>query len=173
MISMENKTLRSARLEYRILNEEDKTALRAILANGSVTAPAGFMPAKSNDEFEAFFTSLTVHKTAIAILREGTLIGYVRVNRYVSDDAQYEGKNCVSTGFVIGSTYQKQGYGTEMLAFITKYLKTLFDFCFADCFEGNEASRTVIERCGYKFTEKYTMFFEELNEEKTCLSYVY
>ena len=64
------------------------------------------------------------------------------------------------------------GYGTETLKTVTEYLRTRFDLCFADHFEGNEPSKRVIEKCGYSFFEKYTMYFDELGRETTCLSYV-
>ena len=39
--------------------------------------------------------------------------------------------------------------------------------------EGNEASRRVIEKAGYRYVGRYAMFFEALGREMTCLSYVY
>lgn len=172
MISLKDKVLRSKRLEYRLLCEEDKPALKAILADRSVTAPAGFLPAKTDAEFDVFFSLLTQYNTAVAILKGGDLIGYIRVNRYVSDQGEYVGKSCVGAGFVIGKAYQNHGYATEALECMTDYLKGIFDHCFADHFKENIPSRRVIEKCGYKFLEPYSMFFEELGEEKTCLSYV-
>ena len=150
MIGMEGKTLRSERLTYRLLSESDKPALRTILSDRAVTEPAGFLPAETDE----------------------ALIGYIHVNRY-RGGGEYAEKSCVDTGFVIGKAYQNRGYATETLRTLTDYLKQRFDFCFADCFVTNEPSRRVIERCGYRYVEDYTMLFRALGREETCHSYVY
>lgn len=173
MIGLENRTLRSKRLTYRLLDAADKEALYEILSDKSVTELAGFLPADSEARFDAFFAELTQYNTGVAILCGETLIGYIHVNKCNSDLPEYIGKKCVSTGFIIGKKYQNQGYATETLATVTAYLKQTFDYCFADHFMDNEPSRKVIEKCGYKYLEKYTLFFEELGKEMTCLSYVY
>lgn len=171
MIGLENKTLQSKRLTYRLLGEADKEALYEILSDKSVTEPAGFMPADSKAKFDIFFAELTQYNTGIAILHGDVLIGYIHVNKYVSDSSEYSGQRCVSTGFVIGKKYQNQGYATETLETVTAYLKQTFDYCFADHFADNEPSRKVLEKCGYRYVEKYSMFFEELGKDMTCLSY--
>ena len=172
MIGLENQKLQSKRLTYRLLEEADKDALREILADKSVTEPAGFRPAGSQEEFDDFFATLTRYNTGVAILLNGTLIGYIHVNRHISEQPECCGKTGVSTGFVIGKAYQNHGYATETLETITAYLKQTFDFCAADHFVGNEPSKRVIEKCGYRYLETYTMLFEGLGEEKTCLSYI-
>ena len=173
MIGLENKTFQSKRLTYRLLNAGDKEALREILSDKSVTEPAGFMPAATKAEFDDFFTELTQYNTGIAILSGETLTGYIHVHKYVPDQSEYSGKKCVSTGFVIGKKYQNQGYATETLETVTTYLKQTFDYCFASHFIENEPSKKVIEKCGYRYFEKYTMFFEELGKDMTLLGYVY
>lgn len=169
MIGMEGKTLRSERLTYRLLDPSDKAALGDMLSDRSVTEQAGFLPP---EDIESFFETLTANDTALAVLRDGELIGYIRVNKYVPDHPDYKDKVCVSTGFVINKKYHGKGYGTEMLKTVTEYLKSRFDLCFADHFKGNEPSKRVIEKCGYKYFEEYTMYFDELGREITCCSYV-
>ena len=172
MIGLENQTLQSKRLTYRLLDEADKEALREILSDKSVTEPAGFVPAASKAEFDVFFAELTQYNTGIAILSGGTLIGYIHVHKYIPDQPEYSGKKCVSTGFVIGKKYQNQGYATETLETVTTYLKQTFDYCFASHFIDNEPSRKVIMKCGYRYLETYTMLFEELGKDMTLLGYV-
>ncbi len=172
MIGLEGKTLCSARLRYRLLAEEDKPALAQILSDPAVTEPAGFRVAKTQEDFNEFFTGLTAYHTALGIYLDDTLIGYVHVNKEESDNPALVGKPCVSVGFVIGTKWQHQGYGTEMLNTITPYLLTRFAACYADCFVENEASRKTIEKCGYHYEEDYSYLFEGLGEEKVCHSYV-
>lgn len=173
MIGLEDQILRSKRLTYRLLDADDKEVLREILSDKSVTEPAGFMPAASKAEFDAFFAELTQYNTGIAILSGEVLIGYIHVHKYVPDQPEYSGKKCVSTGFVIGEKYQNQGYATETLETVTAYLKQTFDHCFVSHFVNNEPSKKVIEKCGYRYLEEYTYFFEELGKEMTLLGYVY
>lgn len=172
MIGLENKTLRSKRLTYRLLCEGDKAALREILSERDVTEPAGFLPSESEAEFDVFFAELTQYNTGIAILLEGVLIGYIHVHKYTPDSAEYSGKKCVSTGFVIGKAYQNNGYATETLETVTTYLKQSFDYCFVSHFTDNVPSKRVIEKCGYRYFEEYTMFFEEIGQEMKLIGYV-
>ena len=172
MIGFENRTLKSKRLTYRLLDASDKEDLYEILSDNGVTEPAGFLPSESKDRFDVFFAELTQYNTGIAVLRDDVLIGYIHVGKYTPDSSDYRGLKCVSTGFVIGRKYQNQGYATETLETITTYLKQTFDYCFADHFVDNEPSKRVIEKCGYRYLEEYTIFFEALGKEKTCLSYV-
>lgn len=173
MIGMEGKTLHSERLTYRLLEERDKVALADLLRDETVTGPAGFRPAQTPEEFDRFFRELTQNRTAVALLLGQTLLGYFHVNPCRLGDPKYQDQPCVSVGYVVGKAYQNRGYGTEALKFLTAYLKGRFAYCFADCFEGNLPSQRVILRCGYRYYERYTLYFSALGEERTCESYVY
>lgn len=173
MIGLENKILHSPRLTLRLVRQEDGPALREILRDPEVTKPAGFLALESEEQFGTFFSGLTACNTGIAILAGDTVIGYCRVNREHLEHPDYADKNGVSLGFVIGKPYQNQGYGTEMLITMTEYLKTRFDYCVADHFLENTASRRVIEKAGYHYLEDYTMTFHFLgDEEKKLRSYI-
>ena len=68
MIGLENKTLHSERLTYRLLNDGDKAALGEILADEDVTKPAGYLPAKTHAEFDELFSALIKYNTGVSIL---------------------------------------------------------------------------------------------------------
>ena len=172
MIGLENKILRSERLSYRLLDERDKAELRVILSDEEVTRPAGFLPAKTQGEFDSFFETLTQYRTGVAVLLDKTLIGYIHVNKYRSSLPELKDKPCVSTGFVIGKDFWRKGYGSETLNTLTSYLLGIFAGCFADCFDDNLASEGLIRKCGYEYVEDYTMFFDGINETKTCKSFM-
>lgn len=173
MLKLENTILESKRLTYRLLSENDFADLYNILKDPDVTIPAGFMPFMSEEDFRTFFDRITQNNASIAILKHGEIIGYLHVNRWYPDVETYKGFNCAGLGFVIAKEHQNNGYATEMLQTITKYLKNIFDYCFADHFEDNPASKRVIEKSGYSFVEKYTMYFDELDRNITCFSYVF
>lgn len=183
MIGLKGRTLASARLTFALLTKADKPALRAILADPAVTEPAGFLPAADDAAFDDFFTALTAYDSAVGIRLDGTLIGYIHVYpERMEDDPVYAGKVCAGFGFVVGKPWQGKGYATEALRTLTEYMlsaqmlrpdgaRAPVDYCFADHFAGNEASRRVIEKAGYRYVETYAMTFEELGREITCLSY--
>lgn len=174
MIGLQNRALHTSRLTIRLADEGDKAPLWPLLQDETVTAPAGFAPILTAEEFDRFFGELTAYGTGLAILAGDTLIGYARVNKEVLDDPQFAGKTVVGLGFVIGKPYQNMGYGTEMLSALTAYLKGRFDFCMADHFTENAPSRRVIEKCGYRYYEDYSMVFEHLGtEEKSLKSWIY
>ena len=173
MINLKDKTLSSQRLSYRLVDKRDFEDLHIMLSDQAVTEPAGFKALNSTDEFRIFFEKLTYNNAAIAILKDNVIIGYIHVNKWNPDLPQFDGKHCVGLGFVIGKQFQNNGYATEALITITAYLKKQFDFCFADHFEGNIASGRVIEKSGYKYIDKYTIYFDELEKNITCISYVY
>lgn len=174
MIGLENKRMYSDRLTLRLVEPGDAQALREILREPEVTRPAGFAPLETQEAFDDFFTGLTAYHTGIAILAGEELIGYCRVNKEQLEQPEYADKKLVSLGFVIGKPYQNQGYGTEMLKTITAYLKERFDYCVADHFVENTASRRVIEKAGYRYLEDYSMRFQHLNNElKQLKSYIY
>lgn len=174
MIGMEHQQLRTERLTIRLAREKDKKALWALLQDGEVTKPAGFQPIETEEEFDRFFAELTAYRTGLTVLAGDTVIGYLRVNKEVLEQPEFAGQQGVGLGFVIGKPFQNRGYGTEMLRRMTDYLIRRFDYCAADHFVENEASRRVIEKCGYQFLEEYTMVLEHLGtEEKRLRGYVF
>ena len=173
MIGMRERTLRAGHVTLRLLADGDASALRELLRLREVTEPAGFLPAGDDPAFERFFDTLTQYDTGLAILCEDTLVGYIHVYPYDPEMPEYVGKTCVGMGFVIGKEYWGHGYASEALRTLTAYLKTRFDHCFVDHFEGNAASKRVIEKCGYRYCDTYTMRFDALGREMTCLSYVF
>ena len=173
MIGLENKTLRSERLAYRLLCETDKKALRTMLSDRSVAEPAGLLPPDSDAQTDVFFASLTEHNSGVAILVGETLVGYVDVDPLVRSLPEFCGKRGVNVGLVIDKRYHNHGYATEALLTMTAYLKQMFDDCIADHFEGNEPSRKVIEKCGYRYLETNIVRVEALGKEVPCLRYMY
>ena len=172
MIGLTGKALTSERLNYRLLNHCDKLALKILLSERDVTAPAGFLPSETDAEFDLFFDTLTKYGTAVAVLLKDELIGYFHVNKYNADGC-FADKSCVGVGFVIGKAYQGHGFGKEMLKTMSEYLVSIFDACFGDAFSDNERSVRTLVSCGYQYVEDYSMYFDELGEKKTCKSYVF
>ena len=172
MIGMENRTLHSQNLTFRLLRQEDKPFLYPILQEPETTRPAGFPPVQTEEAFERFWNDLTQYNTAVAILLEDRCIGYYHVHKYRTDNPERKDKQCVGIGFLIGRRYCRRGFGTETLLTMDAFLLERFDCIFADYFSENTASQKTIEKCGFRFDENYEMFFEELGEQKQVVSNV-
>ncbi|MBS4980942.1 MAG: GNAT family N-acetyltransferase [Lachnospiraceae bacterium] len=168
---MEN-VMCSERLHYRKIIESDKIPLRVILSDPSITEPAGYKALESDDAFHEFFQKLIEDKNGIAVLLDHKVIGYFRIFSENMEEEPYKGKKCAGVGFVLGKEYHMQGYGTEILQFWTKKIKQDYDYCFADAFTDNLASNALIKKCGYRYVEDYSMYFEKLGKVMTCHSYV-
>ena len=170
------EALRSRRLAYRLPQEADKPFFWSLLTDAGVTEPAGFLPLKRKAELDDFLAGLCRDSAGAAIVLEEQPIGYVRVYPEEMDGAQYAGRKCLGLGFAIGKPWQRQGYGTEMLLFITGYLKARFasdqPLIVADAFVDNAASNRLIRKCGFRYVEDYTMYFDALGREMTCHSYI-
>ena len=67
MIGLEGKTLSSERLRYRLMQSSDKVTLSELLSDAEVTRTAGFLPAKTQKDFDDFFAALKMYNTCIAI----------------------------------------------------------------------------------------------------------
>ena len=127
MIGMENRTLHSQNLTFRLLRQEDKPFLYPILQEPETTRPAGFPPVGTEEAFERFWNDLTQYNTAVAILLEDRCIGYYHVHKYRTDNPELKDKQCVGIGFLIGRRYCRRGFGTETLLTMDAFLLERFD----------------------------------------------
>ncbi len=164
MIGLEGKTLRSERLTFRHLEEHDKKDLFPVLREPETTKPAGYMPLKSEAEFEKFWDNLTGENTGAAILLNDRCIGYYHAYDY--KPPVHKDKKNIGIGFLIGRDYIRCGYGTEALMTLDDYLLNFYDNIWGDYFIENTASKRTLEKCGFKYFDTYEMCFEYLNNEK-------
>lgn len=162
MIGFVGKTLCSAHLAFRVLEDCDKPYLAQIVQEPETTCPAGFSPITDPAAFDAFWKGLTEYNTGIAILLNGRCIGYYHVNPYHPDEPEYRDKKNVGIGFLIGKNYRRHGYGEETLKTLNTYLLGQFDCIWGDYFDGNVASQKLLKKCGFIPVSTYDMCFEEL-----------
>ena len=64
------------------MQSSDKVTLSELLSDAEATRTAGFLPAKTQKDFDDFFAALTMYNTCIAILLDEKLIGYIHVGKY-------------------------------------------------------------------------------------------
>ncbi len=165
MIGLENKTLASENLTFRLLKDCDKAALFPILGESETTRSAGFGAMVETEELEKFYVELTQYNTAVAILKGGECIGYIHVNKYVPDPPCRDARN-IGIGFLIGKSHQRRGYGYEALRVMCAYLAHRFDNIWADYFIENIASGALLRKVGFKHDSEYELEFDTLGGEK-------
>ncbi len=157
------------RLSYHFIIEEDREGYRDIITDGEVTIPAGYYPARSEEDFERIFSLMLANK-AVTICLKDEVIGYMDL--YPEQLEEDLSKKCVGIGFAFKKQYWHQGFGYEMLSYFSDYLKTKVDYIICDAFVENEASNALIKKCGFSYKEDYTEFFKGLDSYKTCHSYI-
>ena len=87
MIGLEGKTLSSERLRYRLMQSSDKVTLSELLSDAEVTRTAGFLPAKTQKDFDDFFAALTMYNTCIAILLDEMLMCHKVTHKNLIDSS--------------------------------------------------------------------------------------
>ena len=166
-----SSVMRTERLSFRGFSDNDRNAVFALLSDPSAAEPAGFKALTTVQEAQAFLEGL-IRDQALAVCLGDEIIGYFRAYPERMDDEPYKSKDCISIGFVIRKDRRKNGYGAEMLRFLSDELRKTHDYVFADAFIENEASNALIRKCGFQYVEDYSMYFESLGREMTCHSYV-
>ena len=162
LIGFTGKMLRSEHLSFRLLSDSDKNSLFQILHDPETTLPAGFTPILDRNTFEVFWKSLTEYNTGIAILLQDKCIGYFHVHPCQLNEPDFYSKKNVMIGFLIGKKHLRRGYGTETLVTLNPYLLQQFDCIWGDYFEGNTASKELLQKCGFRPISTYDMRFDEL-----------
>ena len=163
--------MRTKRLSFRGFVFTDIDAVLSLVSEPSVAEAAGFKAITTKEEAETFLQGL-MESQALAVCLGDDVIGYFRVYPEKMDTEPYQSKDCVGLGFALRKDMQKKGYGTEMLSFLSDELKKAHDYVFADAFLDNEASNALIKKCGFHYLEDYSMYFDFLEKEMTCHSYV-
>ncbi len=143
--------IRTRRLVMKALEDRDRESLLR-MAKDEQIGKTYMMPVfRDQEQEDAFFRRLrdlsgAKDRFVFGIFLEGELIGFL------NDCGIREGT--VELGYFISPEHWNQGYAAEALQ---ASIDTLFRMGFArvraGCFEGNAASRRVMEKCGMQETE--------------------
>lgn len=171
MKNFQSVDIKSSRLRYSNLTESEIFDLFSLLQDKEITIPLGYYPSNSINEFKSKMHRYINSDNCVGIRLDNNLIGYFHINDYITSDQEFVDLKKIGIAFVIGKQFQNKGYATEAVRTLTQYLLNEYDVCFADCFSDNTQSKRVIEKSGFTFLEKYTMYFDEIKANKECLSY--
>lgn len=140
--------LKTKHLTLRPLTQSDRENLIDLLADKSVAQTYMLPDFDSRAQYEPLADRLIQmsgerkpKRLIYGLIEDGTLIGML--NDVGFDDDKIE------IGYAVRPKYQNQGYATEAFSAVIRALFGMGFSCVrAGYFEGNDASRRVMEKCG-------------------------
>ena len=98
------------------------------------------------------------------------VIGYIAIN----SDSENGREDIKELGFALNCNYHNQGIMTEVIYQILNYLFLKdIEYVYACCFQNNEPSKRLIEKCGFTFEQEGLFYSESLNKIFKSFEYVY
>jgi Acetyltransferases, including N-acetylases of ribosomal proteins len=126
--------------------------------------------------------SLTISKKVLAnnirdtnifaiVYREiNKVIGHIAVN----PDSENSQENTKELGFVLNQNYQNRGIMQDVIKLVLEHLfSNNIEFVYACCYQDNEPSKKLIEKCGFLFEQTGTHFSQELDQSFPTFEYVF
>lgn len=75
-------------------------------------------------------------------------------------------------GFVLNKNYHRKGIMSEVVLQTVKFLfESNIQYIWACCFQENQASKKLIEKCGFKFQQEGTFYSADMKKEFTSYEY--
>lgn len=109
---------------------------------------------------ELYPLHLGMYKICLKIEGETKIIGELLLQPYDNDNQNIE------VGYIIHKTYWKQGLGTELLLGVEEHFKDQPITLFAQLFEENKASQSLLEKLNYQLLRT-----DSIGQNKTKLTY--
>ena len=164
-----NEQLATDRLVLKAFSECDRAAMLDIFCNETIKKTYMLPDFESKEQAGVLFDRFLAlsngdERLLYGVFLENTPIGFI--NECEKHDTTME------LGYVITPEYQGQGFATEAVqACIQELFRMGFDHVRAGYFEGNDASRRVMEKCGmhkisleedieYKDVLRHCFYFE-------------
>ncbi len=148
------ETLTTRRLELRPWRLEDATDLYAVARDPQVGPAAGWPPHRSVEESaEVIRTVFASPETYAVVLREsGRPVGCVGL-LFPSSSHFRLGATEAEVGYWIGTSWRGRGLMPEALGEMVRraFEELELTALWGSCFVGNEASRRVMEKCGFRY----------------------
>lgn len=155
-INISDIKIETANLILRPFKESDLDDFYEYAQVPGVGEAAGWKHHESKEETKLVLKAfIDAHRTfAIEEKESGKVIGSAGLE--VSSDVYKDiglGENINDVGYVIGQNYWGKGYATEVIQGILSYAFYVLHLDAVTCghFAGNESSRSIIEKCGFKF----------------------
>ena len=157
-IDVTGVVLKTERLVLRPWREDDLNDFYAYARVDGVGQWAGWTPHKSIEDSKAILELFIREKKTFALERAGKVIGSLGIETYEErrypelDLADRRGREI---GYVLSKDWWGQGLMTEAVRAVIRWLfeDVRLDFIIAGHFVGNDRSRRVIEKCGFRYVK--------------------
>lgn len=119
---------------------------------------AGWNAHKNKEESLKILESFIKYKKTFAIQYNNKVIGSIGIEEYdESVIPEYNNLKAREIGFVLAKDYWGQGIMSEAVKEVIRYLflEVNFDAIFCGYYLGNERSKRVQEKCGFKYIKTY------------------
>lgn len=162
------RTLETERLILRPWTEEDAQALYDYARDPRVGPMAGWPVHTSVEESRRILRDVLMpaDNAAVTLKTTGEVVGCIGLKEPEKEERSAPGDKEI--GYWVGAPHWGHGYMPEAV-------RELIRFCFEvlGCqnvwcghYEGNEKSKRVIEKCGFRFVSKCTTRVSLMNEER-------
>ena len=149
---LKKERITTERLTLSPYRQEDRARLAEMLQDPEITATFMVPDYPEEEQYYALADKLTAFSQTgdtthleYGIFLDGQLIGFVNDCGYDDDE--------IELGYVIDPAFKGQGYATEAVKAVIGELRGMgFRKVLAGYFEGNHASRRVMEKCGLRPT---------------------
>ena len=144
--------LQTARLVLKPLEEKDRESMIHMAEDGQIKKTYMFQDFADRAQKDAFYDRLL----ALCASEKRVIFGIYLQDRLIGmlNETETDGES-IELGYFIDSEYWNHGYASEALtAAIDELFQRGFKRVCAGYFEGNEASRRVMEKSGMKLTDK-------------------
>ena len=160
----------TARTLVRPMKTEDAADAYRYASDPAVTEPAGWAAHTSPEQSAKIVGEWIAAGDHFAIVwREtGRVVGHIAVY----PDSEEGRADTRELGFVLAAEHQRRGVMTEVVlaaldALTTEGVKNVW----ACCFQGNTASRRLIEKCGFTFRQEGVFHSDTLKRDFASLEY--
>lgn len=174
-INISNVKINSGNLLLRPFEETDLDDFYEYATVEGVGEAAGWKHHESKEESKLVLDRFIAgHRTfAIVENESGKVIGSISFEPCSAafDDADL-GENKFEIGYVISKDFWNKGYATQALRGMVSYAFYVLHLDALTCghFAGNEASKRVIEKVGFKYL-KDDKFVDQMGTERDCSFY--
>lgn len=156
----------------RRFQKEDLNDFYSYSSIPGVGEQAGWKHHESKQEAKEMFTRFLKNKNVYAIVHKETLqvIGHLNIQ----PDSAENKPDVKELGFVLHPAFQNRHIMSNLISVV---LNILFvngiTHVWACCFQHNNASKHLIEKCGFRFMQEGTYTSHSLNKTFSSYEYVY
>lgn len=160
------------RVSLRNFVKDDLEDLHAYCSQEGVGELAGWPHHENIQQSKKILDKFIQNKNQLAIVykENNKVIGHIGIH----DDSEDGREDTKELGYVLNRNYWNRGLMTEVINAVLEYL-FLNGICYvyACCFQNNEASKHLIEKCGFSFEEAGTYYAKPMDKTFDTYEFIF